>query len=575
MLEVLLRVHGGVGAQLCLHGRELSWVGDNRAAKCCVWILEVAPFEIRFWDHDGDRVQRLDDASTAAFTNLAKRVLATDAHVADSCEDLPLAAIYDSQDGLRFNPHAQRLLGYGNGDVPDFESLYRKLYGCEAPQRFSAPFEEEVVIPERPAEIGAPAMLPSGESKHLRFFAGYRQGRRYWLVIESAVDELSTQEMALELQRAKELASLALKSRTAFWSTMSHEIRTPLNGVLGATQLLEKTNLSLDQRDLLTTVRMCSETLMGLLDEASFPATAERGPISNPKGPEEISEILRQIARALRAEASAQNVEVVVSGPEAGPIFIDTNVAEVQAILLEVTRLCVRQKRDGRVVLTANIVAESQDDDRRVGVHFDLTQMPKVNDAKPSGPGRSYAFEVETELARLRERAKKINCAFNFSNASELTAVNFVVPCRRDASIPVITNAPPENTGSVAGLRVLVAEDHPINQRILVRALDHLGCVCEVAGDGLEVLSLLREKKYDVILMDCQMPNLDGFETTKQIRAHGDNQVPVVALTANAMPGDSARCIEAGMNDYLAKPVRLRDLEAALIRWGRPRPAVA
>jgi CheY-like chemotaxis protein len=89
------------------------------------------------------------------------------------------------------------------------------------------------------------------------------------------------------------------------------------------------------------------------------------------------------------------------------------------------------------------------------------------------------------------------------------------------------------------------------------------------------VLSLLREKKYDVILMDCQMPNLDGFETTKQIRAHGDNQVPVVALTANAMPGDSARCIEAGMNDYLAKPVRLRDLEAALIRWGRPRPAVA
>jgi len=116
---------------------------------------------------------------------------------------------------------------------------------------------------------------------------------------------------------------------------------------------------------------------------------------------------------------------------------------------------------------------------------------------------------------------------------------------------------------------VLVAEDNPVNQRVAVRMLERLGVQADVAGDGVAALHCLSQREYDLVLMDCQMPELDGFEATSRIRAgEGPGQrTPIIAMTASAMRGDRERCLAAGMDDYVAKPVRIDDLRAVLARW--------
>jgi CheY-like chemotaxis protein len=117
------------------------------------------------------------------------------------------------------------------------------------------------------------------------------------------------------------------------------------------------------------------------------------------------------------------------------------------------------------------------------------------------------------------------------------------------------------------GARVLVAEDNPVNQRVVTGLLAKLGCEAVVVPDGLKAIETLQAGRFDVVLMDCQMPEVDGFEATRRIREGAQRETPIIALTAGALDGDRERCITAGMNDYLAKPVRLEDLAHALSKW--------
>ena len=123
---------------------------------------------------------------------------------------------------------------------------------------------------------------------------------------------------------------------------------------------------------------------------------------------------------------------------------------------------------------------------------------------------------------------------------------------------------------SLEGLRVLVAEDNPVNQRVALKMLSKLGCEAKAVENGLEALSIVVSDEFDVVLMDCQMPEMDGFEATRKIREiESTRNLPILALTANAMQGDKTRCLDAGMNDYLTKPIDLNSLAQALSRWSR------
>jgi CheY-like chemotaxis protein len=137
---------------------------------------------------------------------------------------------------------------------------------------------------------------------------------------------------------------------------------------------------------------------------------------------------------------------------------------------------------------------------------------------------------------------------------------------------PIVDNArqAKKQRDSLKGLRVLVAEDNPVNQRVALKMLSKLGCEAKAVETGLEALSIIGSDEFDVVLMDCQMPEMDGFEATRKVREIESTQnLPILALAANAMQGDKTRCLDAGMNDYLTKPIDLSSLSQALSRWSR------
>jgi CheY-like chemotaxis protein len=143
----------------------------------------------------------------------------------------------------------------------------------------------------------------------------------------------------------------------------------------------------------------------------------------------------------------------------------------------------------------------------------------------------------------------------------------------RDAfPLPAVAEAAPITEGSLSTARLLVTEDNAVNQRVAIAILRKLGFCADVANNGLEAVAMIRAQPYDLVFMDCQMPEMDGFQATRAIREleGGDRRVPILAMTANAMQGDRERCLEAGMDDYISKPITIVDLKGALHRWLSP-----
>lgn len=377
-------------------------------------------------------------------------------------------------------------------------------------------------------------------------------------------------------EQAEAEANRAAQARYTFLATISHEIRTPLNGVLGLTDALLASDLDPEQRQLADTVRSSGTLLRALLDDVLDYSKMDSGRLELEEVPIDLAALGDEMARLWRAPADERGLVLDVQLHHAVASHVHGDPTKVRQILGNLLANALKFTERGSVTLAISHRQEGLSlEVRDTGIGIAPEALDHIFDAFRQADGtttRRYGgtglgLAISRRLARFMGGSLTVSSMIGMGTTFRLTLpyrpVEAPAEPAPDTQTAVVEDA-------LRGLRVLVAEDNPVNQMVIVGQLQRLGIEAHVVPEGNQCVAAWREQRPDLILMDCQMPLCDGYEATRQIRAEG-GRLPIIALTANSMPGDRARCVDAGMDDHLGKPLETSALVEALARWAAPR----
>jgi signal transduction histidine kinase len=391
---------------------------------------------------------------------------------------------------------------------------------------------------------------------------------------------LRRETRALEGARAE--AQSAASSKSQFLATMSHELRTPLNGVVGMTQLLQLTRLDAEQREYLRTLAASSEYLMSLLDGVLDLNKLEAGRVDLENTTFQLPAAVESVASVVMDRGRQKGLKLGVQIDDDCVRWVSGDQRRLQQIIFNLVGNAVKFTERGSVSIRVSRTGEGPQagwsnfefavEDTGIGMSdqelqqlFVPFRQANTSIARRFG-GTGLGLAISHGLAGLM--GGSLRCASRAGSGSKFVLSLGLEerPAPEKASSPARTPAPRREP---LGLSVLLAEDNVVNQKVVSAFLKVLGCECEVVADGLQVLDRLRLRPFDVILMDCQMPELDGVSATLRIRQSGASYaaIPIVALTANVLDEERERCYAAGMNGYLTKPLARAKLHEELLRY--------
>jgi signal transduction histidine kinase/CheY-like chemotaxis protein len=406
-------------------------------------------------------------------------------------------------------------------------------------------------------------------------------------LVEQRTRELEANNQKLVEAHARALESSRLKSQ--FLANMSHEIRTPMNGIIGFTQLALGTTLSSDQREYLETVESSAELMMQIINDILDFSKIEAGRLEMEHAPFSLRACLKLAADAMMVAATQKGLELSWTVEEECPDTVLGDGFRLRQVLLNLIGNSVKFTSTGSVRLTASASPASETEltvhftvrDTGIGIPMSVQrlifepfrQADGSTTRKYGGTGLGLAISarlVEMMGGRIWVESREgEGSTFHFDVRLDLSPT---------ASLPrkAAALATPRRC-TECPLRILLAEDNVVSRELVTALLRHPGHEVELANNGREAVELYEPGRYDLILMDVQMPEMDGLEATARIRAKelaAGVHTPVVALTAHAMSGDRDRCLAAGMDDYLSKPVRAGELLALITGVAAKRGAV-
>ncbi|MFN8587217.1 MAG: ATP-binding protein [Candidatus Eisenbacteria bacterium] len=380
------------------------------------------------------------------------------------------------------------------------------------------------------------------------------------------------------MQRARELAELADRTKSEFVATMSHELGTPLNGVIGMLELLGATELDEVQRECVRAASASAGGLAAIVRDVLDFSRLEAGQLAIELSAVEPHSLVSELLADFADEAAPKSLELRLDWRAGELPRLAADAQRVRQVLANLVGNAVKFTERGGVTVTVERTSESDDtvtlrfEIRDTGPGIRADQQARLFEKFWQEDG-SYARRhggTGLGLAICKRLVEAMEGRIGASSTpGEGSTFWFELTLTRDRAAVAGPAAGPVEPVHFAGKRVLVVEDTPVNQKITMRLLERSGCVVELARDGREAVTAYMRGGHELVLMDCQMPGMDGFEATALIRRHEGERthVPIVALTANAQPADRERCLAAGMDDFLAKPLQAEALQRMMSRW--------
>jgi len=462
---------------------------------------------------------------------------------------------------------SRRLLGISQDSTTMLTDLLKVIHPDDRELLISA--QKNAIVNHRDYEVIYRVTLPDGTAHVLmaRGRAHYDNNNKPTHMSGIITDITAQKNIEEKLRISQQQSEAANQAKSIFLATMSHEIRTPLNGVIGMATLLSDTPLTPEQREYAKTIELSGNALLNIINDVLDFSKIESGQLELEHIDFDLVSKVKQVALIMTPHAHKKNLSLEVNINPNTPIWINGDVTRLNQILINLLSNAIKFTQTGKITLTVYSVKNNvrfEVKDTGIGIApaakerlFKSFSQGDISTTRKYG-GTGLGLAISKRLVDFMKGEIGVDSTHNQGSTFWFT-IPYIPALLENPLITQPKNISPTEFSTTA--KILIAEDNEVNQQVIFIMLKKLGLNnITIANNGFETLNALEKNSYDLILMDCEMPEMDGYEATRQIRKIYEKHISIVAMTAHALKGDRERCIAAGMDDYLAKPIDRKEL---------------